>query len=166
MRVALVVAALIAVAHPAHAGDDDPPFVIGSTPSWSMLAGLTTGGSFGVGDNGGNGALVGGEVSLAVLRDKEFAGIYGDAFYDWGAGAPTITAGPELGYFLTGLDGGIALRFGDKTDVGLAARLTVGLGAVGVYVRYMHFFDVMEEENVVQAGLVLKLPVWTRGGTR
>lgn len=158
-------AGLLAVVHPAIA-DDDPPFVIGSTPSWIVLAGLTTGGSFGIGDRGGSGALVGGEVSLALLREKQFTGVYGDAFYDWGAQAPVVTTGLELGYGLAGLDGGVALRFGEQTDVGLAARLTLGLGVVGVYARYMHFWDVMAEENVIQAGLVLKLPVWTRGGLR
>jgi hypothetical protein len=33
----------------------------------------------------------------------------------------------------------------------------------GVYARYAHFWDVMTDDNVVQIGLVLKLPLWTGG---
>ena len=49
-------------------------------------------------------------------------------------------------------------------DVGIAGRLTVGIGMIGLYGRYMHFMDVMTNEDVVQIGLAIKLPLWTSGG--
>ncbi len=153
---------VVALAGPAAA--DEQPFVIGSIPSWIVLGGVTTGGTLALADRG---AYVGGELSLALLRDGTFTGLYGDAYYDWGASGTYVTSGFEFGYKLIGLDGGVALRFAnDTTDVGFAARATIGLGAVGVYTRYMHFFDVMPEtsDNVLQVGLVLKLPIWTEGG--
>jgi hypothetical protein len=159
-RVLAAVVFTCAIARPAAA--DDPPFVIGSQPSWVLLAGVTTGGTIALADKG---AFVGGEVSLAVLRDANFAGVYSDAYYDWGANGTYVTAGAELGHKLFGLDGGVALRFANGgTDVGIAGRLTVGIGMVGLYARYMHFVDVMQNEDVVQIGLAIKLPLWTSGG--
>ena len=159
-RVLAAVVFTCAIARPAAA--DDPPFVIGSQPSWLVLGGVTTGGTIALADKG---AFVGGELSLAVLRDANFAGVYSDAYYDWGANGTYVTAGAELGHKFFGLDGGVALRFANGgTDVGIAGRLTVGIGMVGLYGRYMHFMDVMENEDVVQIGLAIKLPLWTSGG--
>ena len=159
-HVALAVAVLVAaLARPASA--DDPPFTIGSQPMWLALGGVTTGASFAPDDIG---ALVGGELSVARLRDASFAGVYGDAYYDWGVHGTYATAGIELGHKYVGLDGGVALRFaGDATDLGATARITVGIGVVGVYARYAHFFDTMTADDVVQVGLMLKLPLWTGG---
>jgi len=148
------------VARPAHA-DDGPGFAIGSQPAWLLLAGVTTGGTVALGDRG---ALVGGEVSLARLRDGNFIGAYADAYYDWGAGGTYATGGVELGRKLIGLDGGVALRLRDgDSELGATGRVTVGLGMVGVYARYAHFWDVMTDDDVIQIGLVVKLPLWTGG---
>jgi hypothetical protein len=152
--------ALSAVTAPA-ASADEPAFTIGSRPAWVLLGGLTTGGTVALADRG---ALVGGELSLARLRDAQFAGVYADAYYDWGAHGTYVTSGLELGHSFLGLDGGIALRFADQTNVGVAARVTVGLGVAGLYLRYAHFGGAMDgEKDVLQLGLVLKLPVWTGG---
>ncbi len=154
-----------ALAHPA-AADDEPPFIIGSRPAWIMLGGLTAGGTVAL---GGRGALVGGEVSIVRLRDAQFAGAYADAYYDWGAHGTYVTTGLELGHSFLGLDGGLALRFGDGgSHAGVAIRATVGLGVAGLYVRYAHFGGAMDDDNkdVLQVGLVLKLPLWTAGGGR
>jgi len=151
---------VIALARPALA-DDDPPFVIGSKPAWLFLGGVTTGGTIALADRG---AFVGGELSLARLRDASFIGLYADGYYDWGAHGTYMTSGLELGHKFVGLDGGVALRLadGDK-QLGATGRVTFGLGVVGVYARYAHFWDVMTDENVIQIGLVLKLPLWTGG---
>ena len=156
---------LLGLGHPA-AADDDPSFVIGSRPSWILLGGLTTGGTVAL---GGRGALVGGEVSIARLRDAQFAGAYADAYYDWGAHGTYVTTGLEFGHSFLGLDGGLALRFGEGgSHAGVAVRATVGLGVAGLYVRFAHFGGAMEDDSkdVLQVGLVLKLPLWTSSGGR
>lgn len=163
MQHAVVCATLalgVLAARPARA-DDGPGFAIGSRPAWLLLGGVTTGGTVALGDRG---ALVGGELSLARLRDGNFAGVYADAYYDWGAGGTYATGGVELGRKLFGLDGGVALRLRDgERELGATGRVTLGLGVVGVYARYAHFWDVMTDDDVVQVGLVVKLPLWTGG---
>ena len=161
-RLALALLVVLVAASPARADDDDPPFTIGSTPSWLLLGGVTTGGTLVLADRG---ALVGGELSLARLRNASFVGLYADGYYDWGAHGTYVTGGLELGHKFLGLDGGVALRFaeGDQ-QLGATGRVTVGLGMLGVYARYAHFWDVMKDDNVIQLGLVLKLPLWTSGG--
>ena len=90
--------------------DDDPAFTIGSKPAWLLLGGVTTGGTIALADKG---AFVGGELSLARLRDGNFVGVYADGYYDWGAHGTYMTGGLELGHKFVGLDGGVALRFAD-----------------------------------------------------
>jgi hypothetical protein len=160
-RHAVVVGGVVlTLARPAVA-DDDPPFLIGSKPAWLLLGGVTTGGTIALADRG---AFVGGELSLARLRDTNFMGLYADGYYDWGAHGTYVTGGLEFGHKFIGLDGGVALRHADgDNQLGATGRLTLGLGVVGVYARYAHFWDVMEDDNVIQIGLVLKLPLWTGG---
>jgi len=160
---ALLVAAGLAVSlAPGVAHADDPPFTIGSRPAWILLGGLTTGGTVALADRG---AFVGGELSLARLREASFVGLYADGYYDWGAGGSYATGGIELGHKLVGLDGGAAVRIADgDRDAGVAARITVGLGVVGVYGRYLYFPGAANDDHVVQVGLTLKLPLATFGG--
>jgi hypothetical protein len=157
-RLPLALFVLSLAARPAAA--EDPPFTIGSTPSWLLLGGVTTGGTLALADKG---AFVGGEVSLARVRDASFFGVYADGYYDWGAHGTYATAGLELGHKFLGIDGGVALRFaGGDQQVGATGRIVVGLGVIGVYARYAHFWDAqMTSDNVIQIGLVLKLPLWS-----
>lgn len=149
-----------ALASTRTAAADDAPFTIGSQPAWLFLGGVTTGGTVAL---GGRGALVGGELSLARLRDAQFAGVYADAYYDWGAHGTYVTGGFEVGRRFFGLDGGVAVRFVDGDgSVGETARLSAGIGVVSAYVRYVHFESGMDR-NILQVGLVLKLPLWTSG---
>ena len=157
----LTLAVASATARPAIA--DDQAFTIGSRPAWIALGGVTTGGTIALGDRG---ALVGGELSLARLRNASFVGFYSDAYYDWGVHGTYVTGGLEAGHHLVGLDAGVALRFAQRTEGGVAARLTVGIGQVGVYVRYARLSGAMDgETNELQVGLVVKLPLWS-GGVR
>ena len=161
-RLILALALALVAAAPAHA-DDGAPFVIGATPSWMLLGGVTTGGTIALADRG---ALVGGELSLARLKRSNFIGLYADGYYDWGADGTYVTGGLELGHKFLGLDGGVALRLaGGEQQVGFTGRLTVGIGLLGIYGRYARF-DTMtnDNENVIQIGLMLKLPLWTGGG--
>lgn len=99
------------------------------------------------------------------MNKGHFIGLYADGYYDWGADGTYVTGGLELGHKFIGLDGGIALRFAnDDRDVGVTGRLTVGLGMLGIYGRYAYFTDVMENEHVIQLGLVIKLPLATSRG--
>jgi len=165
-RHALAGCAVLAIAAAPAYADDEPAFTIGSKPAWLLLGGVTTGGTIALADKG---ALVGGELSLARLRDANFVGVYADGYYDWGAHGTYVTGGLEVGHKFFGLDGGIALRHADgDNQLGATGRLTIGLGMVGVYARYAHFWEggarqMMTDDNVVQIGLVFKLPLWTGG---
>jgi hypothetical protein len=135
---------------------DDPPFTIGSRPTWFLLGGVTAGGTVGMDDRGG---LVGGELSLARLREGDYLGVYADAYYDWGVDGAYLTVGPEIGRKFVSLDGGFALRFADgERDPGAAVRLTVGVGILAGYVRYA-WFDAEENDHVIQIGGLLKFPL-------
>jgi hypothetical protein len=162
-RHALAAGCLVfALAIPSAHADDEPAFVIGSTPSWMLLGGVTTGGTIALGDKG---ALVGGELSLARLQNATFMGFYADGYYDWGANGTYVTGGIEIGHKFLGLDGGVAMRFADgDRDVGFTGRLTFGIGLFGIFGRFAHFEHAMTNDNVIQIGLVLKLPLWARGG--
>ena len=157
VKLAAVVIALFG-AGVAHADDADKPFTIGSQPAWFILAGTSAGGTVGVDDKGG---FVGGELSLVRLDAGTFVGLYADGYYDFGIDAPMVTAGPELGYKLFGLDGGIAYRRRDgDNELGATARITLGLGMFGVFTRYAYFNDTMDNEHVIQIGALLKLPLY------
>jgi hypothetical protein len=143
---------------------DDPPFVIGAQPAWLVLGGVTTGGTIALADKG---AFVGGELSVARLSNGKVVGVYADGYYDWGAGGTYVTGGLELQKSLFSIDGGAALRFADgQRDLGVTGRLAIGLGVASLYGRYMHFSDKMSDEDVIQIGLLLKLPLKTFGGRR
>lgn len=159
-KVIVALAVAVTVAAPRIAAADDPPFTIGSRPVWFLLGGVTSGGTVALADRGG---YVGGELSLARVRRGNFLGFYADAYYDWGADGTYVTGGLEVGRKFFGLDGGPALRFADgETQKGVAARVTLGLGVFGLYVRYC-YFDAMTDEHVLQVGAALKLPLMTLG---
>jgi len=142
----------------------DEPFHIGSLPKWVFLGGLNAGGTVAL---SGRGALVGGELSLARLREKKYVGFYGDGYYDWGASGTYTTAGLEAGYALIGVDGGAALRFADGGHrFGATGRVSLGLGIVSLYARYAYFPSeaMKSSDKVLQVGLLIKLPLSTFGG--
>lgn len=160
----VVVAGILAlgVAAPRRAAADDPPFTIGSRPAWFVLGGITSGGTVAFADRG---AYVGGELSVARLRNGNFFGFYADGYYDWGADGTYVTGGLELGRRFIGIDGGAALRFADgERDLGVTGRLTLGVGMIGLYARYAYFGQAMTDEHVLQVGLAIKLPLLTIGG--
>lgn len=143
--------------------DEDPPFTIGAQPVWFLLGGVTTGATVALADRG---AFVGGELSLARLREGRHVGVYADGYYDWGADGTYVTGGLEAGYKIVGVDAGAALRFADgDTQLGATGRLSVGVGVFNLYVRYA-FFDAMTDEHVLQVGAAFKLPFATLGDGR
>ena len=97
------IAMLVASASVASA-DDAPAFTIGSQPSWVLLGGATAGATVAPGDRG---ALVGGEVSFARLRDASFTGVNPHGYSEYAAWRGPVT---EVTY--AALDGGyITMRF-------------------------------------------------------
>jgi len=137
-------------------GDDDPAFTIGSRPAWFLLGGVTSGGTVGVETTGG---YVGADLSLARLRDGNYVGFYADGYYDFGIDGMYATGGVELGHQFFGVDAGPALRLASgRTDAGVAARLSLSVGILGIYVRYA-YFDAMTDDHVIQVGGMLKFPL-------
>lgn len=162
-KVIVVLVVAVTAATPRIAAADDPPFTIGSQPVWFLLGGVTSGGTVALADRGG---YVGGELSIARVRRGNFFGFYADGYYDWGADGTYVTGGVELGHKFFGFDAGGALRFADgETQKGVTARITIGLGVVGLYVRYC-YFDAMSDDHVLQVGAALKLPLLTLGDGR
>jgi hypothetical protein len=154
--------ALGAAAPRAASADEPPPFTIGSRPAWILLGGVTSGGTVALADRG---AFVGGELSVARLRDGSYFGFYADGYYDWGADGTYVTGGVELGRRFFGVDGGVALRLADgERDLGVTGRFNVSVGLFGLYARYAYFNDAMADEHVLQVGLAFKLPLMTIGG--
>ena len=123
---------------------------------------MTTGGTVALADRG---ALVGGELSVARLREGSYVGFYTDGYYAWGVDGTYLTGGLELGRRFLGIDGGAALRFaGGERELGVTGRLNVSVGLFGLYARYAYFPDAMTADHVLQVGLAFKLPLMTIGG--
>lgn len=136
--------------------EDDPPFTIGSRPAWYLMGGVTGGGTVALADRGG---FVGGELSLARLREGKWLGLYADGYHDWGTDGTYVTGGLELGGKLVGLDGGAAVRFtGGETQYGGTVRLSASVGLLAVYVRYA-YLDAPDDDHVLQVGAMLKFPL-------
>lgn len=134
----------------------DAPFEFGPKPGWQVLFGPTGGGSFG---SPGGGGFAGAELSVSRLNAGTWFGAYVDGIYDFGQSAALVTAGPQLGYTLLGLDGGVAARFGDGgPEWGPQARLMISAGFFSLYGRYAYLLDT--DEHLGQAGVMFKLPLW------
>ena len=139
-------------------------FAIGSRPVWFVTGGITTGGTVARAERG---PLVGGELSLARVRDRHVLGAYVDAYRDFGVDGTMITAGPELALvrrsltlpLAVGVDGGGAARLGDDAGLGATGRVFVTVaGALSVYGRYV-FIDGAADRHAVQVGVTLKFPL-------
>ena len=137
---------------------------VGYQPAWFVLGGATGGASFGSTSNGG---YLGAEVSVARLLRGWWYGLYADAEYDFGMGTPTVSLGPEFGYWVLGVDGGVGIRPGEDETFAVGPRirglLTVGL--VSLYYRHAYWPGDRENRTVRQVGLLLKLPLSGSWGT-
>ncbi len=155
-RVCVMVLAILAASRPGPAAADDSPFSIGSRPAWFLLGGVTSGGTVGIDSTGG---YLGGELSLARIRDGNYVGFYADGYYDFGIDRTYVTGGLELGHQFLGIDAGPAVRIAHGgTEAGVAARINLSIGVFGIYVRYA-YFDAMSDDHVIQIGGMLKFPL-------
>jgi hypothetical protein len=143
----------------------EPPFTIGARPVWFVTAGGTAGATVATGDRG---AFVGGELSVARILENRFAGLYADAYYDFGGDATYVTLGPELGLIRRsrttplsfGIDGGGVLRrAGGDNAYGATGRVFIGVaGSFAIFGRYAYVDDAMDR-HVFQVGITLKFPL-------
>jgi hypothetical protein len=146
------------LAVPAVAQEEEGSVTLGYGGGWYFLGGATGGASL-TGDTGGG--YVGAEASVARLRRGWWYGLYSDAFYDFGQQNMTITAGPEFGFSVFGIDGGIGVRPGpdQPLEVGPQIRGLVTVGLFAIYARYGFWPDSTTHRHVRQLGLMLKLPL-------
>lgn len=158
----LLLLALLALPATARAGEPGEAFRFDNEARGYVLGGLTGGGSFG---SAGGGGYLGGEVSAAWLKELLWGGFFVDGVYDFGLGAGTLSAGPEVGYGPLGLDGGVAMRLGleDRPEVGYQGRLLITAGVLGLYGRYGYWPGAPRARHVGQVGLLLKIPLWSAG---
>lgn len=155
----VTLASVIGLSQPALAQESEA-FSFGNDTHAFMLLGVTTGGSFG---SLGPGGYVGGEWSLAWMHQGLWGGLYADGWYDFGQQATTFTLGPEIGFWVLGLDGGLGVRLGreDTPELGFQGRVLLTLGNFALYGRYGGWPGADGMSHVGQVGVTLKLPVWT-----
>lgn len=166
---AVVLAILLLGVGVARAEESTKPFTIGAQGAWFLLGGITGGGSYASEEDFGG--FVGGEVSLAFLESSWSPGLYVDGVYDFDLEHVIATVGPQLALHLSaasptpkqpfalGVDGGLAVRFGDEDALGAAVRGYFSiLGVFSFYGRYMVFDDAFAR-HVTQFGMSIKFPL-------
>lgn len=158
-RLFAALAAVLVLAFAAPAAAQDDAYSFGNTTETYILGGLSGGGSFG---SYGGGGYVGGELSLAFLKELLWGGVYIDGTYDFAHLASTFSVGPEFGFGPFGFDGGVAMRFGleDEPEIGAHGRFLITLGTFALYGRYGYWPDAFEAVHIGQVGVLLKLPFW------
>ncbi|MBA3452300.1 MAG: hypothetical protein H0T42_04295 [Deltaproteobacteria bacterium] len=86
--------------------------------------------------DGPNGLLIGGELSagwLHLSKDTEnppppfWLGAYADGLYDSGPEAGRVSFGPELGFFIFGLDAGVVHDLGGTGRWGYSGRWSLSI---------------------------------------
>jgi len=160
----LLAAAIVCAAGPA-AQADVAPRVRGG---WYGMAGLTLGGAIHpTHDSGLVAGLEGSLVHLDVSDTGLWAGGYADVLFDTGTKVFRASVGPELGWFMLGLDGGWVIEGnGDGSRQGLTGRLVLTLGALGLYGRWVHLFEEPAERDFGEVGVLVKIPLLTPSGQR
>jgi hypothetical protein len=168
-RPLLLVAALVLAPSVARADDDDD-----SGRSWF----LSMGGSFAYTfhEDASNGGSLGLEVSLGQFwfpkddkddgdtswnfrLDPYWAGVYVDLLHDTSLEKTRISIGPELGYYLFGVDGGLLVETGDDDRVGMSLRPALTFAVATLWVRYGRFFDDKPDDELWEMGLLVKYPL-------
>jgi hypothetical protein len=148
-------ATVICATHVTSVSADDKPFQIGPASVWYLLGGVTSGATVALAPRGG---YVGGELSLARLKDSNYVGVFADGYYDFGIDGTYVHTGIELGRKIIGVDAGPALRFASgRSELGASARIHISAGVFGIYLRYSYFDS--SDPHVLQVGAMLKMPL-------
>ena len=125
------------------------------------------------GEGVASGLVLGGEVSLVAAhfdRAEEgvtpyagygivsWLGLYGDLVRDFGSDTTRLSAGPEVGHELAGIDGGLLVESGDDARWGVSGRLVGTIGVLAMYARWGHFFDDLPDDDFAELGLLITFP--------
>lgn len=147
---ALACAGLVLGAREARAEGENLFFPVGATVGYSFNPKRLS-----------NGAVLGGEASLAWvdIHSLMWFGGYADALHDFGSGSSRFTLGPELGWFIFGVDGGLVLSTLDDVHAGLCGRFLVTASIVSAYSRVGTVFSSPREGTYGELGLLVKLPI-------
>jgi len=127
--------------------------------AWYLPIGVTAGA---VARHGGSGGVLGAEASVArfPIENDWFGGGYVDALYDFGNRRTRLSLGPEIGYRLFGLDGGLAAQTGGgRTDLGWYGRGFFTLGVFSIYARTGSFPGAPDPRAFLEGGVLLKWPI-------
>jgi hypothetical protein len=110
-------------------------------------------------DDGGDGLIAGGELSVVHVRRSLFwFGGYIDALYDSHRDAPRLGFGPELGISMLGLDLGPVVELGSAPKVDFRVRGALTIGVVSVYVGPTIPLSNLDHGTWIEAGVLLKFP--------
>ena len=136
-------------------GLDRDALHVGHISSWFLFGGFGGGGSF---TSLGNGGFANSQLSVVRMMRGRWIGAYADVQYDFSPGAFVAKAGPEVGYLIFGADAGLGAHFGDGGPYfGPQGRLMATVGVATLYGRYAYWPAL--DEQVIQVGLMLKLPL-------
>lgn len=131
---------------------------------FNALGGVVLGKSFN--KQADDGFVLGGELSFAVTHVKDtksflpetiWYGAYVDVIHDYGADQTRASIGPELGFMMVGVDGGLLVQLSDDRRVGFTMRPVVTFGVLTVYARHNRFADSMPDNKTWEAGVLIKL---------
>jgi hypothetical protein len=148
-----VVRALGAAPRSTFAARSEPPAKRKPSVGLYLPVGLSTGAVF----DHHAGFDLGAEVSMAYLwRSLLWLGAYADASRNLTAGTWRMSAGPELGYGVVGVDGGYLVeRGGQARRRGFAARVLLG----GLPVALACRAGMLGGDAFAEVGLLLKWPL-------
>jgi hypothetical protein len=153
----VMVALLVCAAVEARAGKVEPEDT--EIGGWWVPVGINLGLS--AHEDAANGTLIGAEASIVHVAGAEGAGWFGayaDVRYDTGPDAIRLSIGPELGYTIVGVDGGMLIdRDGGGTHFGYTGRALLTIGVIGLYVRVNYVPD--PAGTSIDFGVLLKLPL-------
>ncbi len=90
---------------------------------------------------------------------RPIPGAYADLVYDFGSEQPRLSLGPELGYHLLGVDGGLLVALvDDRPTAGITGRTLITFAFVHLYVRGGGGFG-ERSFSFIELGVLWKLPV-------
>ncbi len=125
---------------------------------------IPVGGSIGYGLNPkklDDGVTLGGEVSAVVVDTYRlfWGGGYADVVHDFGSEATRLSIGPEIGWAVFGIDGGVVLSTLDGAHAGFCGRFLLSFVFAHAFIRLGHIIDAPREGTYGEVGVMFKLPI-------
>jgi hypothetical protein len=92
---------------------------------------------------------------------RHFRGGFADYLYDQGSRSHRITLGPEIGWYMFGLDAGATVELdGERTRFGVRPRIFASLPFVSFYGGECIRLTGGNHRFVTEIGVLLKYPIW------